>query len=152
MPRICLAGFALLIFLFLGNGSGNYAGASATAAAGDEADTGTLQKMIVENGSVTMDVEKSATMPALNQPGVGTVPGPDVIVGDLNALVQSENGSIGGRVGLALGTEACNKGTIDVDWFALPSNDHPFIPQNVYRMSGGTDKHSAVRANRPILG
>jgi hypothetical protein len=26
-----------------------------------------------------------------------------------------------------------------VDWFALPSNDHPFIPQNVYRMSGGAD-------------
>ena len=22
-------------------------------------------------------------------------------------------------------------------WFALPSNDHPFIPQNLYRMSGG---------------
>ena len=43
----------------------------------------------------------------------------------------------GGRVGLALGTDACNKGTVDVDWFALPSNDHPFIPQNLYRMSGG---------------
>jgi hypothetical protein len=24
-----------------------------------------------------------------------------------------------------------------VDWFALPNNDHPFIPQNVYRMSAG---------------
>src|SRR5262249_28884836 len=100
--------------------------------------------MIVENGSVRMDVDlngdvKSATMPTLKRPGVGTVPGPDVIVGDLNGLVQSENGSVGGRVGLALGTEACNKGTIDVHWFALPSNDHPFIPQNVYRMSGGTD-------------
>src|SRR6266516_6870617 len=80
---------------------------------------------------------KSATLPALNQPGVGTVPGPDVIIGDLIGLEQSQNGSVGGRVGLALGTDACNKGTIDVDWFQLPSNDHPFIPQNVYRMSGG---------------
>jgi hypothetical protein len=26
---------------------------------------------------------------------------------------------------------------VNVDWIALPSNDHPFIPQNVYRMSGG---------------
>ena len=43
------------------------------------------------------------------------------------------------RVGISLGTDACNKGTIDVDWFALPSNDHPFIPQNLYRMSGGAD-------------
>ena len=24
-----------------------------------------------------------------------------------------------------------------MDWFALPSGDHPFIPQNLYRMSGG---------------
>ena len=87
-----------------------------------------------ENGDV-----KSATLPALNQPGVGTVPGPDVIIGELIGLVQSETGSVGGRVGLALGTDACNKGTIDVDWFALPSNDHPFIPQNVYRMSGSAD-------------
>src|SRR6266478_3843517 len=85
-----------------------------------------------ENGDV-----KSASLPALNQPGVGTVPGPDVIVGNLLDFVQSQTGSVGGRVGLALGTDACNKGTIDVDWFALPSNDHPFIPQNVYRMSGG---------------
>src|SRR5437773_5334340 len=70
-------------------------------------------------------------------PSVGTVPGPDVIVGELVDFVQSQTGSVGGRVGLALGTDACNKGTIDVDWLALPSNDHPFIPQNLYRMSGG---------------
>jgi hypothetical protein len=85
-----------------------------------------------QNGDV-----KSATLPALNQPAVGTVPGPDVIVGNLLELVQSESGSVGGLVGLALGTDACNKGTQNVDWFQLPSNDHPFIPQNLYRMSGG---------------
>jgi hypothetical protein len=85
-----------------------------------------------ENGNVT-----SASLPPLKQPAVGTVPGPDVIVGNLLDFAQSENGSVGGRVGLALGTDACNKGTIDVDWFALPNSDHPFIPQNVYRMSGG---------------
>src|SRR2546423_274320 len=87
-----------------------------------------------ENGDV-----KSARLPALNQPGVGFIPGPDVIIGELIGLVQSQAGSILGRVGLALGTDACNKGTIDVDWFSLPNSDHPFIPQNVYRMSGGTD-------------
>ena len=85
-----------------------------------------------ENGNVT-----AASLPALKQPGVGTVPGPDVIVGSLLDFVQSETGSVGGRVGLALGTDACNKGTVNVDWFALPNSDHPFIPQNVYRMSGG---------------
>jgi hypothetical protein len=77
---------------------------------------------------------KSAVMPA-----VGTVPGPDVIVGELIGLEQSDTGSVGGRVGLALGTDACNKGIENVAWIALPSNNHPFIPQNLYRMSGGAD-------------
>jgi hypothetical protein len=87
-----------------------------------------------KNGDV-----KSATLPPLQQPLPGTVPGPDVIIGELIGLQQLDNGAVNGRVGVSLGTDACNKGTIDVDWFALPNNDHPFIPQNVYRMSGGAD-------------
>src|SRR5262245_35739502 len=85
-----------------------------------------------QNGDV-----KSARLPPLKVPLPGTVPGPDVIIGELIGLVQLTSGAVNGRVGLALGTDACNKGTIDVDWFALPSNNHPFIPQNLYRMSGG---------------
>jgi len=65
------------------------------------------------------------------------VPGPDVIVGNLPSLQQF--GDAGTQVGLAVGTESCNNGQVDVDWFALPSNDHPVIPQNLYRMSGGVD-------------
>src|SRR5213596_3765475 len=108
----------------------------AGAVAGEISIGATMQPIetmqVDQNGDV-----KSARLPALNQPGVGTVPGPDVIIGELIGLEQSQTGSVGGRVGLALGTDACNQGTIDVDWFALPNNDHPFIPQNVYRMSGG---------------
>ena len=63
------------------------------------------------------------------------VPGPDVIVGDLPSMAQF--GSTGTRVGLAVGTTSCNNGTVELDWFALSSNDHPVIPQNLYRMSGG---------------
>jgi hypothetical protein len=80
---------------------------------------------------------KSERLPALDVPLPGTVPGPDVIIGELIGLVQLTNGAVNGRVGISLGTDACNKGTIDVDWFALPNADHPFIPQNLYRMSGG---------------
>src|SRR5437016_5132850 len=87
-----------------------------------------------ENGNI-----KSASLPALHQPGVGTVPGPDVIVGDLIDLVQLDNGAVNGKVGVSLGTDACNKGTENVEWLALPDNRHPFIPQNLYRMSGGGD-------------
>jgi hypothetical protein len=71
-------------------------------------------------------------------PGVvmGGVPGPDVIVGDVNGLAQFGTQS-GTQVGLALGTDACNAGQVDLNWLALPNNDHPVIPQNLYRMSGG---------------
>ena len=110
----------------------------AGAVAGEISIGATMQSIEItqldENGDV-----KSARLPALNQPGILVIPGPDVIVGDLIGLDQSDNGSILGRVGLALGTDACNKGTVDVDWLALPNSDHPFIPQNVYRMSGGVD-------------
>src|SRR2546427_5677712 len=110
----------------------------AGAVAGEISIGATMQSIEITQLDANGDV-KSARLPALNQAGVGTVPGPDVIIGELIGLVQSDTGSVGGRVGLALGTDACNQGTIDVDWFALPSNDHPFIPQNVYRMSAGAD-------------
>jgi hypothetical protein len=88
----------------------------------------------IEIDQVVNGEPKSAVMPA-----VGTVPGPDVIVGELLDFVQYESGEVNGFVGLALGTDACNKGTENVAWIALPSNNHPFIPQNLYRMSGGAD-------------
>ncbi len=65
------------------------------------------------------------------------VPGPDVIVGNIENVAQS--GSAGTQVGLAIGTDSCNNGDQPVDWFALPNTDHPVVPQNLYRMSGGTD-------------
>jgi hypothetical protein len=82
---------------------------------------------------------QSVTMPpmqhALN-PGTPTlVPGPDVIVGDLEDVDQQ--GSGGTQVGLAIGTDSCNNGDQPIDWFALPQTDHPVVPQNLYRMSGG---------------
>ncbi|HEX8247443.1 MAG TPA: carboxypeptidase regulatory-like domain-containing protein [Pyrinomonadaceae bacterium] len=79
---------------------------------------------------------KSDVLPALNSPEVGTVPGPDVVVGDLSGLAQF-GASSGTQVGLAVGTDSCNFGTVDLNWFANPANDHPVIPQNLYRMSGG---------------
>src|SRR6266853_3518047 len=98
----------------------------------------TMQPMEITQLDQNGDV-KSARLPALHQPGVGSVPRPDVIIWELIGLSQLDSGAVNGRVGISLGTDACNKGTIDVDWFALPSNDHPFIPQNVYRMSAGAD-------------
>src|SRR6478735_3621605 len=55
MSKICLTGFALLSLLFFVNASGNEASQSKQNAS--EALTGTLQKMIVENASITMQLD-----------------------------------------------------------------------------------------------
>ncbi len=91
----------------------------------------TIETTIVDNGQIVSD-----KLPAMEDNLSGSVPGPDVMVGDLNGLAQFGSSS-GDYVGLAVGTDSCNFGTVDLNWFALPSNDHPVIPQNMYRMSGG---------------
>ena len=55
MSKITLICFALLSVLFFGNSSENYAAQPKEHAS--DASTGTLQKMIVENGSVTLNVD-----------------------------------------------------------------------------------------------
>ena len=83
---------------------------------------------------------KSVVVPPLSQsagPGALLVPGPDIIVGDLPDMVQV--GSAGSQVGLGVATTSCNNGDQPVNFHALPETDHPFFPQNFYRMSGGAD-------------
>jgi len=94
----------------------------------------------IANGQPT-----SAIMPPLPK-GAGTntptlVPGPDVIVGDLEDVNQLDPQAVGTQVGLAIGTDSCNNGDQPIDWFALPDTDHPIVPQNLYRMSGGADSN-----------
>jgi hypothetical protein len=72
-------------------------------------------------------------------PPEGFAPGPDVIMGNLPNLIQA--GSNGTQVGLMMGTDICNNGDVQVNWFHLPETDHPVIPQNLYRMSGGTNNN-----------
>ena len=47
----------------------------------------------------------------------------------------------GNFVGLGIGTTSCNNGDQPLHWFALPQTDHPVIPQNFYRMSGGVNNN-----------
>jgi hypothetical protein len=92
----------------------------------------------IEASKVDDGEESSGVLPAGAgiSPNAGTAAGPDVIVGDLSGLAQF--GTSGTQVGLAVGTDSCNNGQVDLNWVALPSNNHPVIPQNLYRMSGGT--------------
>jgi hypothetical protein len=95
----------------------------------------------IEITQVVNGEPKSVVVPPLSRPaGPGAptlVPGPDIIVGDLPDMVQV--GSAGSQVGLGLATTSCNNGDQPVNFHALPETDHPFFPQNLYRMSGGAD-------------
>jgi hypothetical protein len=91
----------------------------------------------IEIRHVVNGESKSMVLPPLHG-AVGAeapVPGPDVIVGDIESV--DEFGNTQTQVGLAVGTDSCNNGDQPVDWFALPNTDHPVVPQNLYRMSGG---------------
>jgi hypothetical protein len=85
---------------------------------------------------------KSTVLPPLQHavaPGVpNLVPGADVIVGDVEDVAQFD-APVGTQVGLAIGTDSCNNGDQPINWFALPNTDHPVVPQNLYRMSGGAN-------------
>jgi len=96
-----------------------------------------IEVTMVANGAI-----KSVVMPVVGggaQNPDAVVHGPDIVVGDLPSMAQF--GSDGTQVGLAVGTTSCNNGDQPVDWFALPSTDHPVIPQNLYRMSGGASNN-----------
>jgi len=88
---------------------------------------------------IEVDQLVNGEMRSMAMPAVGTQPGPDVIVGDLPDMEQF--GSFGTQVGLGIATTSCNNGQVDLDWFALPQTDHPVIPQNLYRMSGGASNN-----------
>jgi len=97
----------------------------------------------IEAQTIVNGETKSVVMSPLQRPAGGErpslVPGPDIIVGDLPAMQQL--GAAGTQVGLAVATTSCNNGDQPVDWFQLPDTDHPVIPQNLYRMSGGANNN-----------
>ena len=96
----------------------------------------------IEIAKLVSGEPKAVVMPPLGGATRAEVPartsGPDVIVGDLPDMEQL-GPSVGTQVGLAVATTSCNNGDQPVDWFALPNTDHPVVPQNLYRMSGGVD-------------
>lgn len=88
--------------------------------------------------SIRLKLIESLVMDTAGAPGaaVGGEVGPDVIVGRLASCQQfGRVGAIGsGVVGLAIGTDSCNKGDVPFNWFALPNGDHPMIPMHLYRL------------------
>jgi hypothetical protein len=71
--------------------------------------------------------------------GTGGGTGADVIVGAIPSIAQYGSVVSGGQtiMAYAVGTTSCNIGTAQLEWFAQPSNRHPFIPQNMFRHRNG---------------
>jgi hypothetical protein len=68
-------------------------------------------------------------------PAIGLAAGPDVIVGEVsNAMVVAREKGI---ASIAAATHSCNAGTEVLDWEKLPSNKHPVISLNFYRLKEG---------------
>jgi hypothetical protein len=69
----------------------------------------------------------------------GVAAGPDVIVGAIPDVASYGSATSNGVVtrAYAFGTTSCNIGTTQLDWYASPSNQHPYIPMNMYRYYNG---------------
>ena len=87
------------------------------------------------NGAVKSTVLPARPTNAANRVE-GSVPGPDIVVGDMTGL--QEFGNAANQVGLGIGTTSCNNGDTAVHFFQLPNVDHSVVTQNLYRMSGGS--------------
>ncbi len=69
----------------------------------------------------------------------GVAAGPDVIVGTMQNISAYGQGvwNTVTYVAYAVGTTSCNIGNQQLQWQPNPSNQHPVIPQNMYRVKNG---------------
>ena len=69
----------------------------------------------------------------------GVAAGPDVIVGAIPDVARYAPGTFGGSeyASYAFGSTSCNIGSAQLQWQPNPSNLHPVIPQNAYRIKNG---------------
>jgi N-acetylneuraminic acid mutarotase len=166
MSKIAITGFALLLLLFLGNSSGNYAAQSKPETS--DALTGTLQKMIVEGGSVTMDLNQlngissvavgpATSTPCPNGPWVFEADYPFNAYGIAVATDRTFAYAFGGNtVGGAVHAEANRYDPVTNTWSALAhmttGPDYLFHAEyggngNIYVM-GGLGSTNGTNLNR----
>jgi hypothetical protein len=70
---------------------------------------------------------------ALGEFSPAGVIGPDVIVGDLPEMIRWATDAT--ETAYSVGTMSCNVGDMNLDWLVVPSNRHPVIGQNMFRLS-----------------
>jgi hypothetical protein len=97
----------------------------------------------IEITSVVNGAARSGVLPPRSASAPdGSVPGPDIVVGDMSGLAQF--GTASGQVGLGIGATSCNNGDQPVNFISLPNPNHSVVSQNLYRMSGGATNDERI--------
>ncbi len=77
----------------------------------------------------------------LAAPADAAGPGPDLIIGDINAVANfTSTGAVDGKRAYAFGIAFCNLGSQPADW-TNNSPNHPVATQNLYRIASGRIDH-----------
>jgi len=71
----------------------------------------------------------------LGLPRCAGAAGPDVILSDIPLVVDYTRSNT--ITAISMTTVSCNVGDASLNWFAQPSNAHPVIAQNMYRLKDG---------------
>ncbi len=81
-------------------------------------------------GTIALESDDRPQVARSSRGGIG----PDVIVGDIYDIRKW--GTVGSQSSWSFGTESCNIGDVEAEWFAN-TNKHPVIGQSVFRYKDG---------------
>lgn len=98
----------------------------------------TLGGLLLGGVAVMLGQFQATAVPGGGEGG-GAAVGPDVIVGAIPDVARYAPGTYQSvsYASYAFGSTSCNIGTTQLQWQPNPSNLHPTIPQNMYRVKDG---------------
>ncbi len=99
----------------------------------------TLGGLLLTGTAIFVGQFQATAVPGTGGDGGTAAVGPDVIVGGIPDNSRYAPGTYNGveYAAMAFGTTSCNIGTQQLQWQPNPSNLHPTIPQNAYRIKNG---------------
>ena len=98
----------------------------------------TLGGLLLGSTAILLGQFQATAVPGGGDGGTASI-GPDVIVGAIPDVSRYAPGTYQGTeyASYAFGTTSCNIGTAQLQWQPNPSNLHPTIPQNLFRIKNG---------------
>jgi len=99
----------------------------------------TLGGLLLGSVAVFLGQFNAVALPGDGDGGTAANNGPDVIVGAIPDVARYAPGTFQGvqYASYAIGSTSCNIGNQQLIWQPNPSNQHPVIPQNMFRIKDG---------------